>query len=159
MPDRQVITRKDGRPTPFQLGNKLAVGQRKNPLTQVLISQLHEIDPATGKEKQHEIIAALIKCATGYIHKSKVRQGNKRVVVETSYPPDLLAIREILNRVDGVPKQTFESKTENRTEVIYQSADEIRKEFAARGLILNGEPLELTINENASPVRSSDQRG
>src|SRR5215210_5499231 len=73
------------KPGTFQKGNKAAVGHRPatrpDICTQALISQLHEMDKSTRKEKIHKVCAQLIKNAT---------EGG-----ETA------AIKEIFDRVQG----------------------------------------------------------
>src|SRR5215210_8068526 len=80
------------KPGTFQKGNKAAVGHgpatRPDICTQALISQLHEIDKSTRKEKIHKVCAQLIKNAT---------EGG-----ETA------AIKEIFDRVQGRAPQAIQ---------------------------------------------------
>lgn len=70
----------------FQKGNQASVGNpgphqgRKKFITDSLISQLHELDPKTRKEKAHKVVAKLIEIASA---------GN------------VFAIKEIFDRVEG----------------------------------------------------------
>ncbi len=87
----------------FQKGNKAALGHdgRKNrdPLSQVLISQLNGIDRNTGAEKRHTIVANLMRAAMGW---SEKRNG-KTIIHE----PEAWAIREVFDRAEGRPAQAL----------------------------------------------------
>ena len=81
----------------FKPGNQAAVGHngpmRKDPITQVLISQLNEIDKNTGKQKLHMLCEALIGLAIGL----EFKIGSKKY----QFAPDIKAIKEIIDRVQG----------------------------------------------------------
>ena len=85
-------------------GNKFSVGHRASTrpdiCTQTLISQLHEIDKDTKKEKLHLLCEQLIKLALGY----QIKRGDTIVEV----PPDIAAIREVIDRVQGRAPQAVE---------------------------------------------------
>ena len=93
-----------GRGNPFKLGNKASVGNRgrasPNCITQAIISQLHEIDKDTKKSKVHLLVEKLIDLAMGREHKV-----DGKVIRE---PPELQAIKEIIDRVQGRPPQGLE---------------------------------------------------
>src|SRR6266851_2211765 len=90
----------------FQKGNKAALGhdgrRNRDPLSQVLISQLHEIDHETGQEKKHLVVANLIKAATGYYEKVKLPNGKTKII---HHEPEAWAIKEIFDRVEGKAPQ------------------------------------------------------
>jgi hypothetical protein len=93
----------------FRKGNLYSVG-RPNPvayrmITQVLISQLNEIDPKTQKPRLHKIVENLIKAAEGYTKDVIDSKGKK---TKEEVPFSLEAIREIIDRIDGKPKQNVE---------------------------------------------------
>jgi len=94
---------------PFQKGNRLAVGHdgskiKRDPLRQVLLSQLHEIDELTGQEKKHEIVANLIRAATRWTEKRKDSKGK---VYEYVHEPEAWAIKEVFDRAEGRPAQAL----------------------------------------------------
>lgn len=88
---------KRSNPGHFQPGNKAAVGHngpmRKDPITQVLISQLNEVHPGTGKAKIHMLCEALIGLAIGI----EFKIGRKTF----QFAPDIKAIKEVIDRVQG----------------------------------------------------------
>ena len=87
--------------TTFQKGNKVAVGNRgparPDFCTQILISLLHEVDKDTGREKVHLMCEKLYQLAIGYKYEA-VRNG---VLQQVELRPNLAAIREIFDRVQG----------------------------------------------------------
>jgi hypothetical protein len=93
------------KPGTFQKGNKLGLRNpgpmRHNMITGVIISQLHEIDKNTSREKIHLLVEALIKNALGY-EKTIMEKGKK---IKVQVPPDLAAIREVIDRVEGKAAQ------------------------------------------------------
>ena len=106
---------------PFQKGNRLAVGHdgskiKRDPLRQVLISQLNEIDERTGQEKKHEIVANLIRAATRWTEKRKDSKGR---VYEYVHEPEAWAIKEVWDRAEGKPAQalTIDSTREGQTNI------------------------------------------
>jgi hypothetical protein len=105
-------------------GNKFAVGHRASTrpdfCTQTLISQLNEIDKRTGKEKVHMLCDTLYKLATGYTYKRKYKEDGKRKVEEVEVQPDVLAIREIIDRLQGKAPQAVKvgGDPDNPLEVI-----------------------------------------
>jgi hypothetical protein len=75
----------------FKKGNKAAAGHRPPALrpdflTQTLISQLNEVDKDTKSEVKHKLVAKLIELALG---------------------GDVVAIREVFDRVQGKPAQAM----------------------------------------------------
>jgi len=123
-------------PNHAQNGNMRAAGNigsaPRNPLTQQLIAQLHEIDRSSKKENHHAIVESLIKLAKGGTYKYKKLQKDKRGVmrmmwVEEWYPPDLNAIKEVFDRVQGkAPQQVNIDATvgQNREQ---ESLDKLRR--------------------------------
>jgi hypothetical protein len=96
--------------TEFKPGNKMAVGRHKASRnfnrvlpTQVLISQLNEINPETGSAKMHDLADQLIKRALGFDKKMTIKGKKKIVHVES----DISAIREIWDRVEGKAPQSI----------------------------------------------------
>ena len=106
------------KPGTFQKGNKIGVGNpgahRHSMITQVIISQLHEVDSKTSKEKIHMLVDRLVEHALGYT--KEVKQDGKRIKVEV--PSDLAAIREVIDRVQGKAAQavTVDAKVVHSTE-------------------------------------------
>lgn len=88
--------------TTFKLGNRAAVGgrgpSRPNVCTQVLLSQLHEIDKTTKKEKVHLLCEQLLKLALGFEYRALNKDGD---AIKVQVPPDLAAIKEVIDRVQG----------------------------------------------------------
>lgn len=81
----------------FQPGNKAAVGNpgpgKRDFLTQVLISQLHEVDRSTGREKLHLLVERMLALALGF----EFQVGRKKY----QFPPDGRMIKEVWDRVEG----------------------------------------------------------
>lgn len=105
----QAVVRKPGT---FQPRHRLSVGNsgptRPSNCTQALISQLHEIDKSTGQEKIHQLCEQLIKLALGYTKKVKTKNSDGTVTtIDVEIPPDLAAIREIFDRVEGRAAQSL----------------------------------------------------
>ena len=97
----------------FQPGNQAAAGHRGNNrpdiCTQALISQLNEIDKKTGKEKIHLLVEQLIKLALGYERKVKsIDTKGKTKTATVEVPPDIMAIKEVIDRVQGKAPQALE---------------------------------------------------
>jgi hypothetical protein len=105
---------------PFQKGNQLAKGhsganRQRDPLRQILMSQLHEIDAHTGQEKKHKIVANLIKAATGWTETILVKGKRKTICHE----PEAWAIKEIFDRVEGKAPQavSIDNAKEDATQI------------------------------------------
>ena len=75
----------------FQAGNKVAAGgrgpTRPDIFTQALISQLHEVDKKTSKEKIHILCEQLIKAGLS---------------------GEIAAIKEVIDRVQGKASQSID---------------------------------------------------
>src|SRR4051812_13939545 len=91
----------------FQKGHRLSVGNsgpvRHNMISQVLISQLNEIDPKTQKAKLHKIVDELIRQALGF--EKKILHKNTGKLIKIQVPGDIVAIKEIIDRVQGKAHQ------------------------------------------------------
>ena len=96
----------------FMPGHRLSVGNpgRQPPslCTQTLISQLNEIDSRTGKAKIHFLCDTLYKLATGYTYKKRYRREGEMVTEEFDVQPDVAAIKEIIDRVQGKAPQAVQ---------------------------------------------------
>ena len=97
----------------FQQGNIAALGgrgpARPDVCTQALLSQLHEIDRTTSKEKIHLLVEQLLKLALGYEKKVKGKDaGGKAKTTTVEVPPDIMAIREVIDRVQGKAPQSID---------------------------------------------------
>ena len=96
----------------FMPGHRLSVGNagRQPPslCTQTLISQLNEIDPRTGKAKIRFLCDTLYKLATGYSYKKRYRVDGKIEMEEVDVQPDVAAIKEIIDRVQGKAPQAVQ---------------------------------------------------
>ena len=96
----------------FMPGHRLSVGNagRQPPslCTQTLISQLNEIDSRTGKAKIHFLCDTLYKLATGYSYKKRYRVDGKIEMEEVDVQPDVAAIKEIIDRVQGKAPQAVQ---------------------------------------------------
>ncbi len=93
---------------PFQKGNKLALGRHgrksRDALSQVLTSILNEIDHETGQEKKYRLAQELYNLAVGYEEKIECRNGKIKII---KHLPNLAAIRELIDRVEGKAPQAI----------------------------------------------------
>ena len=101
------------KPGTFQSGNKAAAGgrgpTRPDVCTQALLSQLHEIDKTTSKEKIHLMVEQLLKLALGYEKKIKSKDAAGKVTTATvEVAPDIAAIKEVIDRVQGKASQSID---------------------------------------------------
>lgn len=124
--------------TTLKKGNRIAVGQpgpweRHRQMTQVLISQLNEVDATTSKAVVHDIIAKLIRQARGYeLKKYKIVSGKRVLVGIDEMPSDLGAIREIFDRLEGKPKQSVDVKSNGNTTITLILGSMTQEEAAER---------------------------
>lgn len=105
----------------FDVGHAESIGNRgptrPDFCTQAIISQLHEIDRNTSSEKIHVLVEKLLKLAMGYTKKVKQidAQGNikvdakgRPVLAMVEVEPDIAAIREVFDRVQGKAPQSID---------------------------------------------------
>lgn len=114
-----------GVPHRFKKGNQHAKGnpgpwEKRKILTQALISQLSEVDAATGKDVVHRLVAELIKHATGFEVKTIRRNASGKVVETTveQIPSSVVAIREVFDRVEGRAVTAVEASDEGGSKVV-----------------------------------------
>ncbi len=116
----------------FQKGNQLAKGHGQgrpphpNFLTQALISQLNEVDKDTDKRKLHLLAERLLVLALGgviEVHRRKPEGG--RYIDYINVSPDLEAIKEVFNRVQGkaVTQVGFDAGS-GKVTIIFDKEDE-----------------------------------
>lgn len=131
--------------TTFKPGQRAAVGNRgPGPrhaiCTQVLVSQLNEIDNTTGREKIHRLMDTLYKLAVGYTRKRRVISVDKEtgvakeVVLSEDVPPDVTAIKEVIDRVQGKSPVSLDINSSPPDETIYRGEKEIAEELIRRGM-------------------------
>lgn len=103
-------------------GNQYAKGNpgptRLRPVTQAIISKLHEIDKNTGKEYIYSLVDELFKQAITRKFKEKGK------VVEII--GDLGAIEMIMNRSDGKPVQgmSLEGAGSGKVTIVFEPVEE-----------------------------------
>jgi hypothetical protein len=132
----------------FKKGHKKSTGSRgqirSGELTQVLISVLNEIDPTDPKQrpKLYRVVDNLVTQATTALDKYEIKtinytdkNGNEhKIDVKTNKllekgAGDLLAIKEIFDRMDGKPKQVRDVNIGVEANVRYESIDDVRRDL------------------------------
>jgi len=94
----------------FRPGNDAAVGNRgrmhSTAMSQVLTSILNELDKETNKAKMYKLCGKLYDLAVGYSFKKKeITADGIEVIKEVVVQPDINAIREVFDRVEGKARQ------------------------------------------------------
>lgn len=101
------------RPGTFQKGHQLSVGNKgrtlPNMCSAALIQLLNELDASRNWPKCKTLALKLYDLAVGYEYKRKVRDADGAEREETvQVQPDVAAIREIMDRVQGKPHQAVD---------------------------------------------------
>jgi hypothetical protein len=136
-----------------------ARGQLRNQqLTQILISILNEADPTDPQQrpKLYRVCENLIAQATTALDKYKtktvLRRGKGGKVIEVEIKTneieekgigDLMAIKEIFDRIDGKPKQVIVGPNDGPIQIEYRSIEEIRVAMLEKGIDLTALPVPL----------------
>ena len=117
----------------FQKGHKLAKGsngQIRRDLTTELISQLNEtIECADGmkRTKLHRVVKNLIAQAIG----TDMVNSDGTITESTG---DLMAIKEIFDRLEGRPKQRIVGPADGPVQTEFRTVEEVRMFLLERGI-------------------------
>jgi hypothetical protein len=134
-------------------------GQLRNQqLTQILISILNETDPTDPQQraKLYRVCENLVTQATTAMDKFKTNtqlsrgRGGQVISVEVKTNEieekgmgDLMAIKEIFDRIDGKPKQVIVGPNDGPIQIEYRSLEEIRIALLEKGIDLTALPTPL----------------
>lgn len=139
-------------------GRKIGTGSRgqlrDKELTQCLISILNEIDPTDPKQKakMYRVCENLVTQATVCYDKMKMRQVTRKKngkvesyevktnEIEEKGMGELMAIKEIFDRVDGKPKQTIVGPNDGPVVIEYHGFTEIKVGLLQQGIDIDALP-------------------
>jgi hypothetical protein len=128
------------------------------PISQALTSLPHEIDSTTNKAKIYTLCDRLYELAVGYPREREVlTKDGKVVTLHEDVPPDVNAIREIVDRVQGKPKQNIDIKQETKMlfDVTKLSDDEL---MVMEQLLMKGSIPEMPKLIEGEVIDEWDQR-
>ena len=129
--------------------SKIDLGNRgrmhSTAMSQVLTSILNELDKETNKAKMYKLCDKLYDLAVGYTYqkKTKLDDGTVVSVEDVVVQPDIVAIREVFDRVEGKARQQVTVTGANDGPVQFEDVNAAREKL--------GKLLELKVVPPQSP--------